>query len=173
MKCLMKWLLAGAMMVGSWLTGATTVRAETEVVGGVTWGYTVSNGVATVTNANPTSGNLVIPSSLGGVPVGVIGKGAFKNTYDLWTVSIPDSVTDIGEEAFANCYFFEADVDSGLYYVGLTELTIGNGVTNIGAKAFQGCGLLSEVSWGKVVSVPIDLRSCSGVTCRSSMPRTT
>ena len=39
------------------------------------------------------------------VPEGVlrIGRGAFKNCYDLMSVTIPDSVESIGKDAFDEC----------------------------------------------------------------------
>ena len=47
--------------------------------------------------------------------------------------TIPDSVTEIGESAFANCH-------------ALSAVTIGARVTKIGAKAFFGCGKLTRIT---------------------------
>ena len=44
--------------------------------------------------------NIVIPDDLGIV---AIGKGAFENCSGLTAVTIPDSVTVIGDDAFNNC----------------------------------------------------------------------
>ena len=46
-------------------------------------------------------------------------------------LTIPDSVTDIGDYAFSGCS-------------GLESVTIGNGVTNIGVGAFSNCGSLGS-----------------------------
>ena len=48
-------------------------------------------------------------------------------------VTIPDSVTSIGEYAFSDCS-------------GLTSVTIGKGVTSIGNYAFEGCSSLTSVT---------------------------
>ena len=58
-------------------------------------------------------------------PVTTIGKMAF-DSYDLTSVTIPDSVTSIGEDAFYFC-------------TSLTSVTIPDSVTTIGRKAFYGC----------------------------------
>ncbi len=62
-----------------------------------------------------------------------IGESAFAYCSGLTSVTIPNSVTSIGESAFAYCS-------------GLTSVTIGNSVTSIGEIAFSRCsGLTSMV----------------------------
>ena len=61
-----------------------------------------------------------------------IGYGVFEKT-SLKSIVIPNSVTSIGEEAFRNC-------DS------LTSVTIPNSVTSIGSGAFWGCISLTSVT---------------------------
>ena len=59
--------------------------ADTETVDGVTWTYTVSNGEVSLGGGSfdctavptSTSGDITIPSSLGGYPVTSIGDSAF------------------------------------------------------------------------------------------------
>ena len=62
----------------------------------------------------------------------VIPTGAFHNAA-LTTLTIPDNVTKIGYESFANL-------------ASLTTLTIGSGVTEIGNNAFSWCGALNSVT---------------------------
>ena len=52
--------------------------------------------------------------------------------YALESITIPDSVTSIGEFAFSDC-------DN------LTSVTIGNSVTSIGGSAFSGCTSLTSI----------------------------
>ena len=105
--------------------------------------------------------------------VTTIGDGAFRNCNMLQEIKIPESVTKIGEEAFSGCTGLtkvtvlcdasllpenafadcpklkEATIASGKIPAGmfansgLTEISIGEGVTVIGARAFYGTGLTS------------------------------
>ena len=72
--------------------------------------------------------DLTIPNS-----VTSIGNYAFRQYRNLTSVTIPNSVTSIGVEAFYNCE-------------GLTSLTIPNSVTSIGEGAFEGCSSLTSLT---------------------------
>ena len=66
------------------------------------------NNTATVTVANdPTEKDVVIPESViidGELyPVTAIGEGAFKDNTALTLVCIPETIEEIGDEAFAGC----------------------------------------------------------------------
>ena len=71
---------------------------------------------------------ITIPNS-----VTSIGDYAFQDCSGLTSVEIPNSVTSIGEYAFAFCS-------------GLTSVEIGNSVTSIGASAFYGCDNLNRIT---------------------------
>ena len=73
--------------------------------------------------------NTTIPNS-----VTSIGDGAFAYCSGLTSVTIPNSVTSIGEFAFSHCS-------------GLTSVTIPNSVTSIGEYAFSGCSGLTSVTF--------------------------
>jgi hypothetical protein len=63
-----------------------------------------------------------------------IGKEAFRDCTSLESVAIPDSVTSIGNFAFQGC-------------TNLTSITIPSSVASIGAYAFRGCtSLISIIS---------------------------
>ncbi len=95
--------------------------------------YTVSNNEATITGVSPSiSGDIFVPSTLGGYPVTGIGEGAFDFCTSLTSVIIPDGVTSIGERAFSSC-------------TSLASVTIPNSVTSIGERAFSSCTSLTSV----------------------------
>ena len=72
--------------------------------------------------------SITIPNS-----VTSIGEEAFSGCSGLTSVTIPTGVTSIGERAFSGCS-------------GLTSVTIPTGVTSIGSGAFYGCSGLTSVT---------------------------
>ncbi len=83
----------------------------------------------------------------------IIYPYAFYGCSGLTSVTIPDSVTSIGDRAFYGCS-------------GLTSVTIGNSVTSIGSYAFYGCSGLTSVTIGNSVTFIGDSAfiGCSGLT---------
>lgn len=112
----------------------------TEVVDGITWTYTVSNGAATVGGgsssspaiATSTSGAITVPTTLGGVPVTGIAKYAFYNCANITSAVIQSGVASIGERAFMGCSR-------------LTRVNVPSTVKTMGTKAFRDCSNLQGV----------------------------
>lgn len=68
--------------------------------------YELSSNRASYTivgSSNCTAVSLSIPSMFRGKPVTKIASGAFLNKTNLKRVFIPDSITEIGEQAFGGC----------------------------------------------------------------------
>ena len=92
----------------------TYATVYTQVVNGVKWAYSISDGKAVLgglsASARPavpptTTGSLTIPDSLGGCSVARIEYGAFEGCASLTHIEIPNSVTKItiSDFAFASC----------------------------------------------------------------------
>ena len=105
--------------------------------------FTLDNTAAIVTNYKykGTAADVTIPSCYKGKPVTMIGHAAFFNSA-VTSVTIPDSVTSIDDNAFGFCSQ-------------LTNISIPNSVTYIGFSAFAHCTSL------KSITLPSSLSSIS------------
>ena len=77
---------------------------------------------------NKKETNYIIPDS-----VTSIGNNAFANCTSLRSITIPDTVTSIGDRAFYGC-------------TSLNSITIPEGVTSIGYAAFTRCTSLTSIT---------------------------
>ena len=167
-KRLISLLVAVCMMITMLPLSAVTAFAEdtSSSTGGTAsdadgiykYAYTVdAYGNATITEflgpvdpANDGPYDITIPDKLGGHPVTGLGENSFSTghfdspLYDIHhtkiqSVTIPESVTSIGEGAFAG----SKNLDS---------LTINDAATSIGAWAFDECYKLTTLKLGKNIT---------------------
>ena len=83
------------------------------------------------------SPEIEIPAEFGGLPVREIASSAFEeknNEQFITSVVLPNTITRIGDRAFANCWK-------------LASVTIPNSVRSIGNYAFTGSGYLTNVTF--------------------------
>lgn len=111
-------------------TPGTAIAASAAAYGDLE--YSVDGDTVTITEYTGKGGDVVIPSEIDGKKVTAIGEFAFEST-DLTSVTIPDSVTSIGWEAFRYCG-------------SLKNVTIPDSVTDFGWEAFKGCSSLKSVT---------------------------
>ena len=89
------------------------VNANTAIIDSVEWQYvirqrsnssddSISNAVV-VSVSGDVSGDITIPSSLGGWPVRTIQGSAFANLTGMTSIRIPGTVTSFGSKAFEGC----------------------------------------------------------------------
>ncbi len=79
-----------------------------------------------------TDTDIVIPREYNDKPVKIIDPNAFANCASIVTVTIPDTVSGVGEGAFSWCQ-------------SLIRVTLGKSITFIGDFAFDSCYKLTEV----------------------------
>ena len=101
--------------------------------------------------------DLVIPATYRELPVTAIGSNAFESVRSFKSVSIPASVTTIGEKAFAHCGVTSVTfatnsqlttVDRYAFFSSssLQSIALPDGVTTIGEAAFNGCNNITSIS---------------------------
>jgi len=100
-------------------------------------------------------GDIVVPSTLGGLPVTKIGRKAFQGCTQITSVEVPEGVVDIEDKAFATNSLMRTFICA-------------ESVTNISCTAFQACtSLVSIVLKGDTkiqysrMSGPMNLRELS------------
>ncbi|MBP0968119.1 MAG: leucine-rich repeat domain-containing protein [Oscillospiraceae bacterium] len=131
--------------------------------------------------------DLEIPAELDGMKVVKLGKNAFVNADYLHSVTLPETVTALGDYAFVNCLSLMEyrvaegnpvyETKDGVLYSGTvleryplgktpTELVIPDGVTGIGDVAFACCETLTSVTFPQSLK-KIGIASfsdCTGLT---------
>ena len=158
MKTKLMAAVAAAMLAGA-------LRADlnryTEKVDGWTWQYEISEGKAHNVVGQFTSKyfkkpgpNLVIPAKLGGKAVASLGLYALQG-YEFTTVTIPSTVTSIGNYAFRYCSYLKSvklpdsvktvSINAFEDCVNLQCVDFGKNVSFIGEKAFSGCSSLRSL----------------------------
>ena len=80
----------------------SAAEAESGTEGELTYQVYADHSVVTACNKD-AAGSVRIPASLGGKPVTAVGDKAFSGCKKLTLVEFPDSLTAIGECAFADC----------------------------------------------------------------------
>lgn len=135
---------------------------------GMKWCYSIDvNQTCTISQADKNiEGDIVIPSMIAGCPVTRIESNTFYNCDKLTGVTIPDTVTDIGDSAFGDCENLQTVVLSkNLESIGvlgfwnctnLASIELPDTLTSLGERAFAQTAL-------QQVEIPANLTNSDGL----------
>lgn len=125
-------LIMSLIMIMSMFTGLEVSSvAEDDILNYLT--YEIVDGEVTITDCDTEiSGDVVLPDTIEGYPVTIIGEYAFCDCVRITTVTIPEGVTTIGRSAFLLCYQ-------------LKQITIPASVTSVSDSAFSDCIELKQI----------------------------
>lgn len=103
--------------------------------------YISNNSTITLTKFMGSGGMVTIPSQINGLPVTSIGSDTFTGCATVTSVVIPESVERIEDGIAGGC-----SLPFGAFaYSAIANVTMGNGITQIGDVAFFGCTNLVSV----------------------------
>ena len=140
--------------------------------------YTENDTGVTITGYTGSTGNIIIPSELGGKPVTAIGEKAFFQNKTITSVKIPEGVTSIGNSAFAQTNLTEVEIPKSVKNIeryafnccyNLEEVTIPGGVQRTGNYAFAYCSRLKQV----IISDGVEIIGASAFYGCSSLTEVT
>ena len=125
--------------------------ADTQYVEGY-YTYSVENNQATITAVDTAiSGDITIPSTLGGFPVVRIDEDAFLWCKSLESVIVPEGIT-VGEAGFYGCESLKSVVIYAsfsryafAYCTSLESVVIKGSFSAINSNAFKGCSSLTSI----------------------------
>ena len=116
---------------------STSASADVVKIDGIYYNLTSKSTAEVTSGEEKYSGEVVIPNSITSegqeYTVKSIVVATFSYCSGLTSITIPNSVTSIGNEAFQHCS-------------GLTSVNIGNSVTSIGEYAFDDCSGLTSIT---------------------------
>jgi len=119
---------------------------------------------------------LEIPKTISGMTVVAIGDGVFEKftSETVASITVPETVTSVGDRAFAELGSVELEIKGALTSVGesaflgctgLKRITLGEGLTEIPVEAFADCTALKEFVLPKSVTAIREnaLEGCTSV----------
>lgn len=160
----------------------TAAPTGTAIVNGCEYDYKINtaDGTATITKFRAPddhgSYDITIPTAFGRFPVTDIGDYAFSGCHSLTTLSLGENIKTIGSYAFYDCTQITGSVtipqsvtsignEAFRWCSGIDSLTINNAATSIGEWAFASCFGIKTLSLGeKIKTIGYNAFSdCSGL----------
>ena len=180
MKKLFTFLASAALC----LLPAAASAADTQTIDGIEYQFNASTETYTVAGpaSDPTS-QVALLAMVDGYPVTSIAENAFVTSL-ITSLSMPWTITEIGEGAFKSCSYLEhvtlspsiTEIPNYCFTVTpLKECVVPEGVTTIGLSAFEGCSSLTSLILPSTLTTvnaccfSVGHKSCV-ITCYAATP---
>ena len=118
--------------------------------------YSISSGAVTITDCDPeAAGVIVIPDLIENCPVKYIGKEAFAYAMGVTEVVLPQNLRRIYDRAFYYCGIEKLVIPNSVVEIGreafrgcpnLKDVVVGTGITEISFCAFDKCTKLENIT---------------------------
>ena len=168
------------------LLPAAASAADTQTIDGIEYQFNASTETYTVAGpaSDPTS-QVALLAMVDGYPVTSIAENAFVTSL-ITSLSMPWTITEIGEGAFKSCSYLEhvtlspsiTEIPNYCFTVTpLKECVVPEGVTTIGLSAFEGCSSLTSLILPSTLTTvnaccfSVGHKSCV-ITCYATTPPT-
>lgn len=126
----------------------------------------IGDGTTVLTGVKKARALLDVPQTIDGLTVTAIGDGAFADLSDekVRRITLPQTVTSVGEDAFYACEGIEISFDprailtelgAGAFFGcdGLSSVRLGEGLSHIASDTFFGCASLKEIVLPRTVTL--------------------
>ena len=135
----------------------TYINISATESGGAIFDFSVNEGkTVTIKNCNiSASGEVSVPSEIGGFKVESISSNAFSNCESMISLKVGENIKKIEDNAFSGCVGLTlVELPNSVVYIGnnalswctgLISVKIPNSVTYIGCSAFEGCTKLKSI----------------------------
>lgn len=143
----------------NWNFGTDTVQGNMTLVARwsdakTVFDYEIAEGQIIITGYKGSMKDPAVPSAIDNLPVTAVADNAFAETASesVHSITLAASVTRVGNSAFQNC--------TGVI------LRVRGALTSVGEAAFFGCDALSEITLGEgMTEIPYNaFGSCTGLT---------
>lgn len=117
--------------------------------------FTLEDGTVTIEGYSGDPSKLEVPETIDGKKVVSIAEGAFTAQKKLRKITLPETITEIGPRAFADCENLESVMAPGVTVIGieafqgcndLKDVTFSSSLASVGDRAFHSCGRLRELT---------------------------
>jgi len=135
---------------------SSSATSDTDTKSNDEYKYKIVDGSVTIVKYIGSATDVVIPDTIAGLPVKVIGEGAFKENKTIKNLVISDNIITIEKYALFKCFSLESvqfgnnleiiKENSFFDCLNLKQVTVNKKLKEIGDESFYGCNELETIN---------------------------